>query len=244
MKRCPSCSKTYTDPNLSFCVDDGTPLAEVVDDESTIIPRYRPPSGYVPPQQPPAPQKRRRVWPWILGVVAAFILGVAGLMIAAAIFVPRMVKRPVITTNVNTDHPEPTPAVPEPTESVDTPPPTDEEQVLAELRDLEHEWTVANLNADKKKLDRILADDYVDRSGEGGALKGKAEYINTIERDTQIEKWELNDLKVQLAGNRATLTGTIKYAAGGNEIELDFIDKFVWRDGRWQATGSDVKRKE
>ena len=37
---------------------------------------------------------------------------------------------------------------------VNTPPPTDQEQVLAQLTNLEQEWTVANINADKKKLDR------------------------------------------------------------------------------------------
>lgn len=240
MKRCPTCNRTYTDPNLSFCVEDGTPLTEVADDESTVIPRYRPPSAYVP--APETEQKRRRVWPWMLGVVGAFILGVGGLMIAAAIFVPRMLQRPVATTNVNTDNTNQT--QPEQTENVDAPPPTDEQQVLAQLTDLEHEWTAANLNADKQKLARILADDYVDRSGPGGALKGKTEYLNTIERETQIEKWEFDDLDVQLAGERATLTGKIKYVSGGREAEFDFTDKFVWRDGRWQATGSDVKPRE
>jgi len=47
--------------------------------------------------------------------------------------------------------------------------------VLQDLTDLEHEWTVANINADKKKLDRILADDYVGASADG-TPQGKAEY--------------------------------------------------------------------
>jgi len=251
MKRCPTCNRTYTDPNLSYCVDDGTPLTQ--DDETTVVSPsstgtrddwnaapYRPPSSYVPPP----PRKQRKAWPWILGVVAAFVLGVAGLMIAAAIFVPRMVRQrqvePPIITNANTDSTDRQ----ETTENVDTPPPTDEEQVLAQLRDLEHEWTVANLNADKQKLAQILADDYVDSSGENGALQGKTQYINTIQRDTQIQKWEFDDLKVRLDGDRATLTGKIKYVTRDREAEFDFVDKFVWRNGRWQATGSDVKRRE
>jgi Domain of unknown function (DUF4440) len=230
MKRCPTCSRTFTDPNLSFCVDDGTPLTT---EEGEDAAPYRPPTSYVPPS------RKRRVWPWLLGIVAAFILGVAGLMIAMAIFVPRMV-RPVVTSNVNTDNAN----VSDPVENVDAPPPTNEEQVLAQLRDLENEWTVANVNADKRKLGQILADEYVDQSGEGGTLQGKTEYINKIERDTQIEKWEFDDLKVRLTGDRATLTGKIKYFGNGREIEFDFTDKFVWRNGRWQATGSDVKRRE
>src|SRR6476661_5216316 len=26
MKRCPSCNRSYTDPSLNFCLEDGTPL--------------------------------------------------------------------------------------------------------------------------------------------------------------------------------------------------------------------------
>jgi len=125
----------------------------------------------------------------------------------------------------------------------DAPPPADEEEVLQDLTDLEHEWTVANINADKTKLDRILADDYVGISE--GKSQGKAEYLKTITPDTQIQKWNFEDLKVSLKGDRATLNGIIrlevKDARGQNQdLAFRFTDKFVWRDGRWQATGSDV----
>ena len=124
-----------------------------------------------------------------------------------------------------------------------TPPPTDEKEVLADLTDLEHEWTVANINADKKRLNRILADDYVGTTE--GKVQGKAEYLKTIERDTSIQKWDFEDLKVSLKGDRATLTGIIslevKDQQGQNQpVAYRFTDKFVWRDGRWQATGSEV----
>lgn len=253
MKRCPTCNRTYTDPNLSYCVDDGTPLTtKVVEDESTVVSpsaternddwnaaAYRVPA-YVPPGK--APEKRRKVWPWVVGLVSAFLLGVVGLMIAAAIFVPRYVRsrqadQPVVvTTDTNTNETTET-------ETPNTPPPTDETQVLAQLTDVENEWTVANLNADKQKLDRILADDYVGPSA-AGDLQGKQEYIDTIERDTTVEKWQFDDLKVLLSGDRATLTGKITYVTQGQEAVFDFTDKFVWRDGRWQATGSEVKRRE
>lgn len=251
MKRCPTCNRTYTDPNLSFCIDDGTPLTAVADDETTVVSPsatetrddwnaapYRPPSSYVPP--PPA--KQRRVWPWLLGIGGAFVLGIVALMIVGAIFVPRMMRerevRVPVSAPVNTEQ------QPETTDNVNAPPPTDEEQVLAQLTALEHEWTAANLNADKQKLGRILADDYVDRAGERGALQGKKQYLDTVRRETRVERWEFDDLKVHLAGDRATLTGKIKYVQRDREDEFDFVDKFVWRDGRWQATGSEVKRRE
>jgi len=45
MKRCPTCNRTYTDPSLNFCLEDGTPLASAEssgpDPNATI--RYPPP---------------------------------------------------------------------------------------------------------------------------------------------------------------------------------------------------------
>ena len=226
MKRCPTCNRTYTDPNLSFCVEDGSPLST---EEPAEAAPYRPPSAYVPP----GTGKQRRVWPWVLGLLGAFGLG-AAVLIAAAVLIPRSLKSVERTTTTDTT---------DQTEKVDVPPPTDETEVLAQLTQIENEWTRANIDADKPKLRRILADDYVGPSAEGG-LMGKAEYLNTIERDSGVEKWEFHDLKLQLAGNRATLTGGIAYVIQGENVAYNFTDRFVWRNGRWQATGSEIHRKE
>jgi len=259
MKRCRTCNRTYTDPNLSYCIDDGTPLiTEVADDESTVVNRsspsdrsteddwnavaYRPPSAYVPPG------KQRRTWPWLIGVLAAFVLGAVVLMIAAAIFVPRMIRsrQPAPVANqpviVNNDEPARTENT-EPTENVAAPAPTDETQVLEQLKDLENDWTIANFKADTKKLDRILADDYVGQAA-GGGLEGKKDYLKTIQPNDVIERWEFTDVKVDLSGNRATLTGVVTFFARGQQEAFNFTDKFVWRDGRWQATGSEVQKRE
>jgi membrane-associated protease RseP (regulator of RpoE activity) len=234
MKRCNTCNRTYTDPKLVYCTEDGTPLTTEVDEDAP----YRPPSAYVPPGARP-PSKQRRAWPWAFGILAAFLLGAVVLTIVAAIFVPRMVRsrQPDVPVAVTTEEKDQT-------EKVDAPPPTDEQQVLAQLTDIENDWTVANFNADKKKLQRILADDYIGPASEQGGLQGKREYIDTIQRETSVERWELNDLKVRLSGDRAILTGRITYFTASEQAELDFVDKFVWRDGRWQATGSEVKRRE
>jgi hypothetical protein len=110
--------------------------------------------------------------------------------------------------------------------------------VLADLTNLENEWTVANINADKKKLNRILADDYVGTSED--KAQGKADYLRTITRDDRIQKWEFNNLKVSLKGDRATLTGILRLKLTDGDDAYQFVDKFVWRDGRWQATSSEV----
>src|ERR1041384_7162993 len=102
MKRCSTCNRTYTDPNLSFCIEDGTPLTTVdVDDDATVVtPRenengwnavaYQPPRPYVDPR---AEVKRRRAWPWVVGILGAFILGILVIGIAAAFLAPRMMHR-------------------------------------------------------------------------------------------------------------------------------------------------------
>jgi hypothetical protein len=284
VKRCPTCKRIFTDPNLSFCTDDGTPLVKVVDEsaEETLLypsgndpdatrgpsaptiaaqPAYQPPGFY----QPPVPPAKRKVWPWVVGILAVLLIAIAGLGIAAAVFVPKMLRaaandnssnanerslRPensnVANTNSNANSNLNSNAnAAEESGNVNndeensSPPPTNEEEVLAQLSDLENEWTAANVNADKKKLDRILADDYVGKSGEGNP-HGKAEYLRTIKPDNTIQKWNFEDLKVSLMGERATLTGIIRLQVKDQEVAFNFVDKFVWRDGRWQATGSEV----
>jgi Domain of unknown function (DUF4440) len=282
MKRCATCNRTFTDPSLSFCIDDGTPLTPVAsEEESTVVsprttenagdnwstPAYRPPGSYVPPG---TGVRRRRAWPWILGLVGAFVLGIIAIGIAAAILAPRFMRpgrNDRVTTNANqTSNANRTEnsnaaatnsnanavnsnqgAVTEPNsnvkENVDTPPPADHQQVLTQLTDLENDWTAANFNADKEALDRILADDYVGPDAEGQP-QSKAEYLRIARRDTTVDRWELGDLKLVLAGDRATLSGKITYATQNRELVYDFTDKFVWREGRWQATGSTVAPRQ
>ena len=278
MKRCSTCNRTYTDPNLSFCIEDGMPLTVVAEDESTVVSPgrntsagdgdwnapYRPPGSYVPP--PGAPAGKRRVWPWVLGIGGAFLLGIIAISIAAAVLAPRLMRRAQndransnvtlgnANQNVNRSEPSQNSNVAPPANTnsntnsetpdyINTPPPTDHDQVMTQLRELENEWTVANLNADKEKLAVILADDYVGPAPDGG-LQSKADYIRTIRRDTDIDSWEFKDLKLLLAGDRATLSGTVSLIRRGTEEVFDFKDKFVWRDNRWQATGSEVTPKE
>lgn len=229
------------------------------------IPGYQAPGSYVPPGYTGATP--RRTWPWIAAVLVVFVI-FAAIGIAAAIMIPKMLRaansRPA-NLNVNNQRSDANANLDERNlnansaadnsnanansaadNSLDTtPPPANREEVLQQLRDLEQEWTVANINADKKKLDRILADDYVGSTADGKP-QGKAEYLRTATRDTAIQKWNFEDLKLSLKADRAALNGTInlnvRNERGENEdLAFRFTDKFVWRDGRWQATGSEVK---
>ena len=175
-------------------------------------------------------------------MLALFLLVVGGLIIAAVILIPRMAQRPAVANtnrNANVSSNENTNRSTPPNENVKSSAPTDESAVLSALTELEHEWTVANINADKSKLNRILADDYVGTTIDG-KTQGKADYLRTIERDTVIKNWEFADLEVDLLGDRSTLTGVVRFEFADGEREFRFVDKFVWRDGRWQATSSVV----
>jgi hypothetical protein len=254
MKRCSTCNKTFTDEKLSYCVDDGTPLVEVTDDDDELTqvrtgtswnaPAYQPPS-YVPP--PENKSGKRSTWPWLAAVIGLLVLALVGFTIAAVVYLPRLqqkAKQPAeSTTNSNSGNTDANSADETRDEkneaALNSPPPTDKDLVLGQLKDLEQEWTVANINADKKKLGRILADDYVGPTAQG-RMQGKGEYISTIQRDTSIQKWEFSDLRLTLHGDRATLFGKIHFQLKDREVDYDFVDRFVWRDGRWQATGSEV----
>lgn len=284
MKRCPTCNRTFTDPNLSFCIEDGTPLVQAAepapDPEATVVspspgqqtqeswdaPAYQPPPQY----PPPPPVARRRVWPWVVGSLTLLLLVLTGLGIAAAVFIPKMMRESTNrnvyvpntnsnenrNTNSNTNINANTNTNANANESnlnlnqnenlnandntSDSPAPTDEDAVLMDLKNLEDEWTVANLNADKKKLARILADDYV--STVRGQIQGKADYLRDIKPDPSIQHWEFRDLKLKLNGSRATLGGEVSLESSQSEApqEFKFTDKFVWRDSRWQAVSSEI----
>jgi type II secretory pathway pseudopilin PulG len=275
VKRCPTCNKTFIDRNLSFCVDDGTPLVtvEAPDDEATLVrpsprddedgsqssseesaaPAYQPPS-YIPPGS--RTEAKRRTWPWLLGILVVVLLVVGGLGIAAVMLIPKLMRassnanatnaninRQNSNANLNSRSSNSSNANSNSIIDDSTPPPTDRDAVLTDLKNLEDEWTVANINADKNKLNHILADDYVGITE--GRAQGKAEYLKTIERDTSIQHWEFSNLKVTLNGDRASLTGRIRLDVKDEndqdrQLTFEFTDKFVWRDGRWQATSSQV----
>lgn len=239
--------------------------ARKADSESTgSTPPYQPPGAYLPPGYTPA---KRRAWPWVLGLIALVLVVIVGFGVAAAVFIPRALRAsrsananenanrnygyPDTNRNSNSNSRESGNENGNDNDNDNhnsetndaTPAPTDQAAVLAELRDLEDEWTIANINADKKKLNRILADDYVGITD--GRVQGKADYLKTVERDTSIQHWEFEDLKVTLNGDRASLTGILRLdvrdqKGQDQELTFRFTDKFVWRDGRWQATASEV----
>lgn len=194
---------------------------------------YPPPAqAYVPPPKP------RRVWPWIVGMLASvFVIG--GIVIAAMV-IPSMLS---VAPNNNRAQPKPTPAwtaspAPQasPSEEADDVP-DDEDEVLSQLTKLEGDWARANVKGDKQALEKILADEYT-----GGANSHKKrEYIDSLAPDTSIKSWEIKDLIVEQDGDRATVHGTLTNETTTGTQVYNFADKFVWRDHRWQAVSSQTR---
>lgn len=191
--------------------------------------------GYRPPT------KQRRMWPWIVGILVLLFLVIAAVVMA--IVIPPLLQasnsnndnRPQPTPTRSTSEPTPTP-VPSPTEIAGVP--DDEDEVESQLTKLEEEWADANVKGDKEALERILADEYV--GGDNG--HNKREYIDTLTPDPSIKSWEISDLTVDQDGDRATVKGTLKDETAKGTDVYQFTDKFVWRDGRWQAVASKTTR--
>ncbi len=258
MKRCPTCKRTFEDDTLSFCLDDGTPLVATTrpDSEETLvlpsssdrgakIPDTRPynqPSGRsalpsdpwrpaMPQQYPPA-SPQRRVWPWLLAMAAVLLLGF-GVIVAVAVIVPQLIHSKDSKGGGPTPGWSPLPS-PKPTRSPtnESDVPTDSTEVKSQLEDLEDEWERANAEADKEALDKILATEY---AGDSNATKKN--YLQTIQPKPG-RRWRYSNFVLTLAGEHATLGYHLDRIDGDTVNSYNYVDTFVWRDHRWQATSS------
>lgn len=117
--------------------------------------------------------------------------------------------------------------------------PTDKDEALAQLKEIEEEWARANNEGDKEAVARILADEFVGTAHDGKTER-KADYIRNLRPSTEVvSPQEFEDLSLVLAGGRAILSGvTVVEFKGGRTGRFRFVDIFVWRDGRWQAVTS------
>lgn len=260
MKRCPTCTREFED-SITYCLDDGSPLvaeSRPDSDETLVNPsasgRDIPTSHYgqlggkatvsgsIPdlPVMPTygATTQKRRVWPWVVaGLAIVFLFGI---VIAAVIAIPKIVNRANPDRAVTTESPSssvPASRTPSASSSANAAP-TDEKVVLSQLTELEKQWTVANLQADKDTLDQILAEDYRG----GNPSHTKQQYLDDIKPDSTVKSWEFQDLRLNLDGERATLDGYLRQETNRGVEVYSFTDEFVWRDGRWQATASRTTR--
>jgi hypothetical protein len=99
MKRCPSCQRTFTDPSLNFCLEDGSPLInDAVPTTPPVEFHHKPapllnqvdpmaqPRQWSPVPPMPPPKKSSAIW-WVLGgllVAGVLVVGATVMILALA----------------------------------------------------------------------------------------------------------------------------------------------------------------
>ena len=218
------------------------------------------------PQQATAKFIHRALIPtWVVAVLPMLLIAaaVAGYWftrpepVGSAQLVPPPTPTPSAAIVVSPPSPSndltPTPEQPSPSpEQTETPSPvvedqapTDEATVSASLEQLTDELQHAFVDGDKQKVAHLLADDFVNELG-----LGKDQEVKSVQPMPSIKSWAFHDLKLNLRGQRATLTGTqtyqmLKEEEGQNverEVVARILVEFIWRDKRWQITRSRERR--
>lgn len=116
-----------------------------------------------------------------------------------------------------------------------------DEQALIEI---EHQWAAAYVAGDADKLDSIFSPDYI-QTNTRAVVTGKAEEVGDLRAGGfHYEKFETTEMKVQLYGDAAVVTGKI-YLKGvqkksGKTIEgnMRMTDTFIRQGGKWQVVAS------
>jgi ketosteroid isomerase-like protein len=112
------------------------------------------------------------------------------------------------------------------------------------LIDIEYQWANAYVSADADKLAAILSSDYV-QTNTRARVTDKEEEVADLRKGTfRYEKFETTEMKVQLYGNAAVVTGLIAAKgtdkASGKTIEghMRMTDTFIRQNGKWQVVAS------
>jgi len=113
-----------------------------------------------------------------------------------------------------------------------------------QIKDLEKQWTDAELKQDAVALDRILADDIVEIESTG-QVQTKAEDLADLKSgEFKLESLSFGDMKVRVFGNVAVVNGpyAMKGTYKGKDISHEgrFTDVFAKRQGRWQCVSTQM----
>jgi ketosteroid isomerase-like protein len=111
--------------------------------------------------------------------------------------------------------------------------------VEEELKKLEAERAAAVVKGDVATLEKITADDYTLTNANGQVMDKKQTMDAIRAGQIKITSNELSDLKVQVYGNAAVVTGKsdVKGTLFGTDVNgpVRFTRVYVKKDGRWQA---------
>lgn len=110
------------------------------------------------------------------------------------------------------------------------------------LKDIENKWVEALAKADTTTLDSILADTYVD-TDEQSHRSDKNGVLSVLKSgDLKIGSIKLSDMKVEVYGDAAVVTGSAvqKGSFKGQPLPANviFTDTLIKRSGKWRAVAS------
>ena len=111
------------------------------------------------------------------------------------------------------------------------------------LLSLELQWVQAAARRDTAALRRILADGFTDTTYQG-RLRTKADHLAAPAVRDASEK--LEDMKVQLYGDTAVVTGRNVVTANDHSfvMYIRFTDVFLKRRDRWQAIAAQETQEQ
>ncbi len=111
--------------------------------------------------------------------------------------------------------------------------------VEADLIALENSWNQAELRKDASALARVMSDDLVLTEPDGSVINKTEEVAFTADPTAHFETLESHDMKVQIHGNAAVVTGAYheKGTFQGKTFEHRgrFTDTWVRHNGTWQC---------
>ncbi len=110
------------------------------------------------------------------------------------------------------------------------------------LIDAENKWVVALEKSDAAALDAIIADTYVDTDEQSHRSDKQAVLAILKSGDLKFESMKLSDMKVNVYGDAAVVTGSASQAGSlkGQPLtpRIIFTDTFVRQNGKWRAVAS------
>jgi hypothetical protein len=110
------------------------------------------------------------------------------------------------------------------------------------LKQMEKDWSAAQIARDIEKLRTILAEDW-QGLGSDGAISSKKEFLNDVKSGaSKLDSFEMGPMDVKVMGRVAVVQGSDveKSSTKGKDTSGKWVwtDVFVDRDGKWVAVRS------
>jgi hypothetical protein len=114
------------------------------------------------------------------------------------------------------------------------------------LIDLERRWDAAFHSQDASFIETVLADEFIATYGDGSRGDKAKELSLAREQNQQIDSRRLDDFIIKVYRDTAVVWFT-QYLVGPvqgkpTEVQYQYMDVWVVRDGRWQCVASQSTR--